>query len=211
MPQRKTAQRVCSNAECAKIFYVRPVDVKPGRALFCSNMCSAKAVVRKPPNGTGALSPAWKGGLTRGTRGYWFIHKPDHHRANYHGYVKRADLVAEATIGRTLRDDEIVHHDNEDKEDDSPTNLIPMTYVAHRALHAQRRHVASLIRLAAKRQPDHPVNRRPVWPADDALIALRARLSLREVARIIGCNHKAVDNRLKRLAAGTPRRGGTRK
>jgi len=70
----------------------------------------------------GNKNPGWKGGMVM-KEGYVFIRKPDHHRAWYGGYAKRADLVAEKLIGRKLKKGEIVHHLNGLRHDDNPKNL----------------------------------------------------------------------------------------
>jgi hypothetical protein len=51
------------------------------------------------------------------------------------GYVKRADLVAEIALGRSLLPSEIVHHKNHDKIDDRPENLQVLTKQEHSRLH----------------------------------------------------------------------------
>lgn len=72
------------------------------------------------------------------SRGYTYVLRPEHPRAGRSGYVKRANLVMEKTLGRLLRKDEMVHHKNEDKSDDSPSNLEVMTRGQHQHLHASR-------------------------------------------------------------------------
>ena len=76
--------------------------------------------------------------------GYIHVQNPGHPRANMHGYVKRATLVAEAKIGRLLVAHEIVHHINGIKDDDRPENLEVMTNKEHTALHHRLKYLASL-------------------------------------------------------------------
>ena len=78
----------------------------------------------------------WKGGKTK-WQGYSYIWKPNHHRALKLGYVLQSILVAEKTIGRLLKDDEIVHHINYKKDDNRPLNLQVMTDKKHRQLHTK--------------------------------------------------------------------------
>lgn len=83
----------------------------------------------------------WKGGRIRGghQRRYWMRHRPDHPAANSIGYVLEHRLIAEALIGRLLRDDEVVHHVNNDPSDNRPENLEVMTQGEHCRRHAEER------------------------------------------------------------------------
>lgn len=61
-------------------------------------------------------------------------------RIDARGYVRVGSeyehrLVAEQTLGRRLRRDEVVHHINGDKQDNRPVNLRVMKRGAHVALH----------------------------------------------------------------------------
>lgn len=135
MPQKPSVRRTC---ECCETeFLIRPVDAKRGKGRFCSHSCSSKVVSTQylTFGETGAANPAWKGGLTRSTKGYWYVLDRAHSRAMSNGYVKRATLVLERKLGRHLTDDEFAHHDNENKEDDSPGNLILMKSPRHNRIH----------------------------------------------------------------------------
>lgn len=63
----------------------------------------------------------------------------DEPHATKKGYVAEHMLVAEKTIGRFLRDDEVVHHINENKLDNTPENLLVLTQSEHIRLHANKR------------------------------------------------------------------------
>lgn len=52
--------------------------------------------------------------------------------------------VAEAKIGRKLQPHEVVHHVNEDKTDDSPTNLQPEGRGPHTTHHNRTRPLSRL-------------------------------------------------------------------
>lgn len=56
------------------------------------------------------------------SRGYVFVFASEHPRADYNGYVKRATLVMEQTLGRWLLDGELVHHKGA-RDDDRPEML----------------------------------------------------------------------------------------
>ena len=143
-----------------------------------------------PIGASGALNPAWKGGLTRSTKGYWYVRKSEHPRAS-NGYVKRATIVLEEKLGRFLKDDELAHHENDDKEDDTPGNLTLMRTGGHTRLHHPKKR---------KRNPTSKCNNRYQWPSDAVLLEMHKTMSLRKIAATIGCSHKAVDRRLKRIA-----------
>jgi hypothetical protein len=141
----------------------------------------------------GVASPGWRGGVIWTTPGYCYLKFPGHPRADRNGYVKRADLVMEVKLGRVLEPNEIVHHLNGIKSDDSSDNLEVMTNSAHNLLHSASK------KRPRVRKPDSPSNRRYCWPSDKDLLTLHKNKSLREIAAIIGCSHKAVDRHLKGL------------
>ncbi len=99
------------------------------RQKVCSRSCKQRKRIQ-----TGDKNPNWKG-VHISTRGYAYVCLPHHPRAMKNGYVKRADLVAEIALGRSLLPSEIVHHKNHDKIDDRPENLQVLTKQEHSRLH----------------------------------------------------------------------------
>lgn len=86
----------------------------------------------------------WKGGETMHGDGYRMIYAPDHPAATpRHPHVFEHRLVAEAKIGRFLRNNEVVHHINDNRADNRPENLQVMTRGEHRRLHAALKRAAS--------------------------------------------------------------------
>lgn len=68
--------------------------------------------------------------------GYYYVYMPDHHRAKPNGCVAEHILVAEKKLGRPLRDGEVVHHEDEDKTNNSEDNLyIFVSNAAHSSFH----------------------------------------------------------------------------
>lgn len=72
----------------------------------------------------GCKNPFWKGGKSKTPHGYVLVlMPPGHHLANAHGYAYEHRVVAEKTLGRRLRESELVHHINGIKTDNRPENL----------------------------------------------------------------------------------------
>ena len=67
--------------------------------------------------------------------GYIEVYKPNHHRSRGNGYVFEHILIAEKTFNRKLTSEEIVHHINEIKTDNSPSNLEILTRGEHTTRH----------------------------------------------------------------------------
>ena len=70
----------------------------------------------------GPRSPRFKG--QRIHNGYVLVYQPDNPRADkMQGYMKRAEIVMEKMIGRSLSTDELDDHKNRIRDDDHPENL----------------------------------------------------------------------------------------
>jgi hypothetical protein len=66
-----------------------------------------------------------------GGKPYRLIHKPEHPRADYKGYVREHRLVMEQHLGRYLLPSEIVHHKDGDTLNNTRDNLEVMEKVEH--------------------------------------------------------------------------------
>ena len=102
--------------------------------------CRNQLVVmeRKPNwnNIRGQFNPHWAGGIMH-SWGYVYIQKPEHHRAMSNGYTKRATIILEQKLGRLLFENEIAHHIDRNRSNDSSENLIPMDIKEHSILHLE--------------------------------------------------------------------------
>jgi len=115
---------------CNKEIYVTSSIIKFGRGKYCSVKCKNKSLIgHKVSQKTrekiskaqlAEKSSNWKG--IRIKEGYIYIYNPTHPRAIKKA-VKRAILVAEKCLGRSLNKGEIIHHINRIRNDDRPENL----------------------------------------------------------------------------------------
>lgn len=83
----------------------------------------------------GEQSPNWKGGRRIKPSGYVEVYCPNHPRVNKRGCVYEHQLVIEQSIGRYLREDEVVHHIDRNKSNNSLSNLMLLTRAEHTRLH----------------------------------------------------------------------------
>jgi hypothetical protein len=94
-------------------------------AKYCSHECYA---ISREKRG------AYKGGTIM-ISGYIYEYKPDHPNCTKNWYVAQHRLVLENRLGRFLTEDEIAHHENEIKTDNSPDNILLMTKSTHSKHH----------------------------------------------------------------------------
>lgn len=81
-------------------------------------------------------SSCFTGGRNVCSNGYVEIIVPNHPATNARGYVYEHRIVAERKLGRYLRPDEVVHHIDGNKINNSPGNLIVLSNENHAQLHA---------------------------------------------------------------------------
>ena len=87
-------------------------------------------VVKTLRNDAGAGNPNWKGGRTLQS-GYVLVRMPFHPQSRSNGYYPEHRLVMEKMIGRYLEKEEVVHHIDGNKENNSPGNLVITTHHLH--------------------------------------------------------------------------------
>lgn len=97
--------------------YVEPSKLASGQATaeYCSLQCKGAAL-------SGENHPLWKGGRCV-VNGYVWVYCPEHPNAKHQGYVLEHRLVMEKHLGRHLTREEVVHHENEDTQDNRIENL----------------------------------------------------------------------------------------
>lgn len=105
-----------SHSEIAEKMGCRPQSV--------SKAMQKLGIPSRPPGPPrGPKHPSWKGGRYVDKYGYILIHTPDHPDANSAGYVREHRLVAEKVLGRRLTPQEVVHHKDGDRQNNTPDNL----------------------------------------------------------------------------------------
>lgn len=110
-------------------------------------------------------------------------HCPGHPKANTFGFVAQHRLVGETLVGRPLRANECVHHKDECRTNNRPSNLQVLPQTEHRRLHARERAAASLI---------------PLDPAEVAA-ALAKHGAIKPAARELLISHSTLRNRFPEL------------
>ena len=74
------------------------------------------------PKGTKAYR--WKGGIKTNYQNRVLIYKPYYHRSYADGYVLRAVFIVEEVLGKRLPKGSVVHHNDENPNNDNHENLV---------------------------------------------------------------------------------------
>lgn len=88
--------------------------------------------------------------------GYILVYCPTHPKADKGGYIREHVLVAEAMVGRHLKDDEHVHHKDRNKKNNSPDNLQIVDPSEHLKLHGAETAERGAIRKQKNRERGLP-------------------------------------------------------
>lgn len=68
---------------------------------------------------------------------------PPHPKANAKGYYPLHRVLAENKIGRLLSDGEVVHHEDGNRENDDPANLVVMQLAEHTRHHNKKAEIVA--------------------------------------------------------------------
>jgi hypothetical protein len=71
-------------------------------------------------------------------QGYVVVKRPGHPHATTNGWVREHTVVVCAALGRSLLPDEVVHHKDHNRQNNSPDNLAVLTRSGHTRLHSGR-------------------------------------------------------------------------
>lgn len=136
---------------CGKEFRTYPCKISVGRGKYCSKECCLKET-NKILEANGKETRFEHGRETWNKQGFTYtqarkdgqkyrlIYIPEHPNASLKGYLREHRLVMEKKIGRYLRDDEVVHHIDENTLNNDITNLTIFTVKEHCRLHADNLH-----------------------------------------------------------------------
>lgn len=135
LPDVDIAARYCNGETIAELALAYGVS-RPTLAKALDR----QGIERRPPKPrkgrlAGPSNPAWKGGRRRRGDGYWLVCTNEGDRLEHR-------VVMEKQIGRRLREDEIIHHRDGNKDNNDPSNLELMTQSAHARHHAPSMHAA---------------------------------------------------------------------
>ena len=110
---------------CGKEFWEYKSKIDSFDKHFCSVDCRKKYQ-------KGSKHPNWKGGRFIDTQGYVVVRNSEYPKGTYeHRYN------IEQEIGRKLLPNEHVHHKDEDKTNNDPSNLFIMSNSGHTKLHGK--------------------------------------------------------------------------
>jgi hypothetical protein len=138
---RLYANRIEKTCEvCDEPFYVKPSHYDS--RFTCGTVCKYKRLEDHLSNlngGPGENSANWKGGRFVCPAGYTFVLDPGNPMSNSGGYVREHRLVVSKHLGRYLTGDEVVHHIDENKSNNSIENLLVMSSAEHMRHHTKER------------------------------------------------------------------------
>jgi len=135
--RHRSAYWLC-RCTCGNVKKVNANSLRAGTSKSCG--CIQKEIAALLGKRKGKEHASWRGGKITDGHGYTKIKAEGHKRADKWGYVREHILVMEKMLGRSLNNDECVHHCNGDKSDNRPYNLrLFATSGKHTAYHFELR------------------------------------------------------------------------
>jgi hypothetical protein len=110
---------------------------KLSKALTGRKM-SKEACIKMGLSRTGSKNYNWKGGITKHD-GYIWIKCNNPELCTYHHYAKKCNLVWYKKTGEIIKYPYLLHHKNENKQDDRIRNLEKVTRAVHINLHRNKK------------------------------------------------------------------------
>jgi hypothetical protein len=117
--------------------------------------------------------PLWKGGIVI-HNGYRMIKMPSHPYCRKSGYIMEHRIIMEKKIGRYLMPNEKVHHNDENKSNNDPSNLKLNTT---NVIHLRRFHLK---------------NKRRDIKYQKVSFYFKKGLSQRKIGKIFNCSHNVI-------------------
>ena len=102
---------------------------------ICKEHGVSRPAKRRTGVAAGANNPAWKGGRRIRKDGYVLVWTPGGERLEHR-------VIMERYLGRPLLDSEIIHHEDGDKQNNTPENLRVMSQSDHCREHLEAMHAA---------------------------------------------------------------------
>lgn len=121
---------------CGDAFNIRHRNIRSRKTLHCL-VCVNKLRSERCKLLNGAKNPYWKGGKTISSKGY--VYERD--TGEKHGYKLAHRKVIEKHLGRLLSKKEKVHHLDNDKANNSLSNLAVLTPQEHGYAHKSMEYI----------------------------------------------------------------------
>lgn len=144
----------CTCQQCGSVFERFPSVIRKGGGKYCSRHCQQLASRRRVQLVCPACNTTFSVSASVAKRGrvhcsvncqrpkvsihsdgYRQLWMPDHPNAHLNGYILEHRFVMAESIGRPLRNDEVVHHRNGDKQDNRLENLQILSHAEHSKFH----------------------------------------------------------------------------
>jgi len=135
LPDSEIAERYKDGETIAELAAAYKVSSPTLTKALVREGIKRRKAVKRPGVNCGSNNPAWNGGRRIRLDGYIVIWTPN-------GEMLEHRFIMEKHIGRSLSKDEIVHHKDENKQNNNLNNLEIMTRSEHASRHLYSMHAA---------------------------------------------------------------------